>query len=241
MNIKELKERDPRRFDKLYEEWREHEPYDGWTESIYEMAVEEGEKRGFMIDVSAVQRAGKIVRSDPCIYWSGFWSQGDGASWVGHVDIPKWIEWMRAPRAEELDRGPCKPGNGTPFTDAQLLYIDEAYRNDLLEARMHISARGNYSHSGMMCNEEDSIWCSWGSLDHVDEGVFAGMHMDAFVTAFTEVVGESEPHNEVLSAARAFADEIYKCLEEEYEYLTSEEQFIETNEEEYEDDEDPEA
>lgn len=237
MNIKELKERDPRRFDKLYEEWREHEPYDGWAESIYEMAVEQGAERGFMIDTQTSRRNGWSAS----IYWSGFWSQGDGASWVGHVDIPKWIEWMRAQRAEELDRGPCEPGNGTPFTDAQLLYIDEAYRNDLLEARMHISARGNYSHSGMMLNEEDSIWCSWGSLDHVDEGVFAGMHMDAFVTAFTEVVGESEPHNEVLSAARAFADEIFKCLEEEYEYLTSEEQFIETNEEEYEDDEDPEA
>lgn len=240
MNIKELRERDPKRFDKLYEEWREHEPYDGWAESIYEMAVEEGEKRGFMIDVSQQSRRGTPhVYKEYSIYWSGFWSQGDGASWVGHVDIPKWIEWMRAQRAEELDRGPCKPGNGTPFTDAQLLYIDEGFRNDLLEARMNISARGNYSHSGMMQNEEDSIWTYVGADEIVQEGVFAGMGMDAFTLSFESVVPDL--HEEALAAARAFADEIYGWLEEEHEHLTSEEQFIETNEEEYEDDEDPEA
>lgn len=242
MNIKELRERDPQRFDKLYEAWREHEPYDGWAESIYEMAVEEGAERGFMIDSSKGLKRGLYTAvTEYSIYWSGFWSQGDGASWVGHVDIPKWIEWMRAQRVEELDRGPCKPGNGTPFTDAQLLYIDEGFRNDLLEPRMNISARGSYSHSGQMRSEEDSVFCSWGSLDYVDEGVFAGMHMDAFVTSFIEVVGDYALHEEALAAARAFANEIYKWLEEEHEHLTSEEQFIETNEEEYPDEQDPEA
>lgn len=233
MNIKDLQRLRPKLFEKAYEAWREHEPYDGWCESIYEMAVEDGAERGFMIDHSTHKsiRTG-TTRMGYSIYWTGFWSQGDGASWVGHVDIPKWIEWMRAQRAEELDRGPCRPGNGTPFTDAQLLYIDAGYENDLLEARMHISASTNYSHSGTMRNNETSHWVYYGAEETLSSGVFAGMHCDKFVDSFTQVVGEDGLHEPALAAAREFADQIYRNLEEEYEYLTSEEAFIEASHDE---------
>lgn len=231
MNIKDLQRLHPKLFEKAYEAWREHEPYDGWTESIYEMAVEDGAERGFMIDHSTYKsiRTGS-TRKEYSIYWSGFWSQGDGASWVGHVDIPKWIEWMRAQRAEELDRGPCKPGNGTPFTDEQLLWIDAGYEIDWLAHRMHISTTSNYSHSGTMLNNEDSVWDD--SYDHeVPSGVFAGMSSDAFAFTFGQIVGTAL-HDKALEAAKAFADEIYRNLEEEYEYLTSEEAFIEASHDE---------
>jgi hypothetical protein len=232
VNIKDLQRLHPKAFEKAYEEWREHEPYDGWDEIICEMAVEDGAERGFMIDSTTRQTPSGMDRTDPSIYWSGFWSQGDGASWVGHVDIPKWIEWMRAQRAEELDRGPCRPGNGTPFTDAQLLYIDAGYENDLLEARMHISASADYSHSGTMNCNETSQWVYYGAEETLSFGVFAGMHCDTFVDTFTQIVGEDGLHEPALAAAREFADQIYRNLEEEYEYLTSEEAFIEVSQDE---------
>lgn len=227
MKIAELKERDPRRFEKLFEEWREHEPWDGWADSVIEQAVEDGAKHGFEIDTN--QRG-------PSVYWSGFWSQGDGASWEGHVDIPKWIEWMRTERQGELDSGPCRPGNGTPFTDEQLLWIDEGYRIDWLEARMKISVdSGNYSHSRMMSCASDTYWESALDYEGVPEGVFMGMSVDAFAVTFGQVVGE-KLFEYALDAARNFADEIYRNLEQEYEYLTSEEQFMESvADEEYED------
>lgn len=237
MKIAELRTRDPRRFERLYEAWCEHEPWDEWPQSIYEWAAEEGERRGFMIDVRT-KRVPGATKDDYSIYWSGFWSQGDGASWVGHVDIPKWIEWMRAERQRELDAGPCRPGNGTPFTDEQLLWIDQGYEIDWLKARMHIRAGSGYSHSGTMKVVDDSVWDEAAVPDdEVPSGVFQGMSSDAFVFSYGQIV-DTALHDEAIKAARAFADEIYTMLEEEYEYLASEEQFMESvQDEEYDDEE----
>lgn len=224
MNIEQLEKADPHEFRTLYEAWREHEPGYDWWDSVFEMAVEDGAERGFMIDVATRTSAlGKRADKEPCIYFSGFWSQGDGASWVGHVDIPKWIEWMRVERQRELDSGPCRPGNGTPFTDEQLLWIDEGYLINWLEPRMHIQGDTRYSHSGtMQPSDGDKRVSSYD--EEVPEGVFAGMNCDAFVEAFEQIVGDTL-FEEALGAARKFADEIYRNLEQEYEYLTSEEAF----------------
>lgn len=238
MKIAELKKRDPRRFDKLFEERREHEPWDGWADSVLEQVAEDGAERGFNIEQRYSYPAGRTRQTETKIYWSGFWSQGDGASWEGHVDIPKWIEWMRAERQRELDAGPCMPGNGTPFTDEQLLWIDEGYHIDWLEARMEISCNPHhYDHSGKMSCSSDSHWASVYDADEVPEGVFKGMRCDDFTAAFDSLVGE-KLFEYALDAARAFADEIYHNLEQEYEYLMSEEQFMESvADEEYEDEE----
>lgn len=228
MKIDELEKADPIAFKLAYEEWREHAlSWHDWWDSVFETAVEDGLERGFMIDVSRrTRRHPGHAYTEYSIYFSGFWSQGDGASWVGHVDIPKWIEWMRAQRQRELDRGPCRPDNGTPFTDEQLLWIDEGYRIDWLQAHLYICCdQGSYSHSGTMKAKEEDKWVS--SYDEeVPEGVFAGMHCDAFVSSFQEIVGDAL-FEEALKAAREFADEIYRSLEEEHEYLTSEEAFKE--------------
>ena len=48
-----------------------------WWDSVYEMAIEDGKEKGFYIDK---------------IYFSGFYSQGDGASWIGQVDVRQWLE-----------------------------------------------------------------------------------------------------------------------------------------------------
>ena len=50
-----------------------------WWQDVYSRAKIEGEAKGFEIED---------------IRFSGFWSQGDGASWTGEVRFDVWLEWM---------------------------------------------------------------------------------------------------------------------------------------------------
>ena len=228
MNIQELKTAHPRAFDKLFDKWREAQCQDEWWEFVFEQAYEDGKERGFYID-SAYK--GQTHHLDIC--FSGFWSQGDGASWRGYVDVPKWLEWLRKTHAEKLERAAVAAGdtgtcfaNGTPFTDQQLLWIDNGYLIDWLNSRVGIcSSQSSYCHSMSMQLRDDGPWCDSSYEEDVPEGIFAGMNGDEFTAAFNEVVPNFL--EEVLEAARGYADEIYKNLEAEYEYLMSEESFIE--------------
>ena len=72
----ELEGRDKERARNKLAEWAtDHE----WYESVYGLAREDGAKRGFEIDD---------------IRFSGFWSQGDGASWTGSVDVKQFLEYL---------------------------------------------------------------------------------------------------------------------------------------------------
>jgi hypothetical protein len=202
MKIKELKECHPRVFQRLYDEWYPHANYYDWWDGTIEDAVTQGEERGFNISTNNSGRTS--------FYFSGFCSQGDGASWEGTIDVPKWVEWAKA--------------NGdAPFTDMQLLWMQEAWRNDFLGTSLSVTTSGNYSHSNTMSLDYD-LDCTEGYTDEVTEGVFKGMDAETFTRMFRGMLNIEE---EALKAARAYADEYYKILEEEYDYLTSEECFIE--------------
>ena len=56
----------------------DHWVHDEWYDYIYEDAREAGRVRGFDIDK---------------MFFSGFWSQGDGASWLGEVYLPDFIDF----------------------------------------------------------------------------------------------------------------------------------------------------
>lgn len=80
MDAKELKERDPKRFDKEYWKWTEYAAdYDWW-----EYAQDE-----FKADCAL-----KGVRVDDIVF-SGFYSQGDGAAFAGKVYVYEWMEIMK--------------------------------------------------------------------------------------------------------------------------------------------------
>jgi len=206
MKIKELKAANPRAFGAAYRTWREGEgdPAHDWWDGTIEDAVTQGEERGFNISTNNSGRTS--------FYFSGFCSQGDGASWEGTIDVPKWVEWAKA-------------NGGAPFTDMQLLWMQEAWRNDFLGTELLVTARGSYSHSGTMRIDYD-LECGEEHVPEVQEGVFKGMDAETFVIEFRKLVG-SEIEEEVFRAAQAFADDYYKILEEEHDYLTSEECFIE--------------
>jgi hypothetical protein len=214
VNIKELQAFDVRAFNSAYHTWVEGDgqPDYGWYDYTIDSIIEDGKERGFMIG----RRANESHSS--AFYFSGFWSQGDGASWEGAVHLPRWIEHME------------KAGVELPFTDAQLLWMREARRNGYIAETIGVQQDGYYARSHSMCLS--------GSLDVYDiyegtdaevlEGVFKGMNIEAFLR-----MGEMDlcvsrvVEKAVLSAAMAFADEWYVVLEKEFEYLTSEEYFIE--------------
>ena len=118
MKIKELKQADPRAFDAAYREWCEGEgnlDFD-WYDATIMGIVEDGKQRGFNI----ADR--KNERNRSAFYFSGFWSQGDGASWEGSIDLPVWAKW------EEVH------GN-TSFTQQQLLWQSMYWQIDVGWAR----------------------------------------------------------------------------------------------------------
>lgn len=210
MKIQELKAQHPRVFQRLYKQWCQHAPGYEWWDSTIEDAVVQGGDRGFEIGTH---------NNRPMFYFSGFWSQGDGASWSGTIDVPKWVEWAKA-------------NGGAPFTDTQLLWMAEAWRNGYMETTLRILANnnGHYSHSGTMCLGNELECTDDRSYDtEVREGVFKGMDSETFVLTFRKMMG-IEIEEEALKAARAFADEYYKILNDDFDYLMSEEHFIEQQE-----------
>ena len=163
-----------------------------WHEFITDNAKEEGKALGFSIDK---------------IYFSGFYSQGDGASWVGTVDLIKWLEKH-------------KP-------DDPLAHILSALmENDWVDARLNITANdSHYSHSNTMVRSDVSIQCE-DPNDTLSMGMFAGANVRTLMESLPDSYAD-DIADEVLQSARDYADEIYKQLRDEYERMCSEEYIAE--------------
>lgn len=76
MNAIELKERDPKRFEKEYYKWQEHTLDYDWWENLY---------ADFTDGCAAV-----CVQVND-ITFSGFYSQGDGVAFTGWVYVHRWM------------------------------------------------------------------------------------------------------------------------------------------------------
>lgn len=66
-----------------------------WWDGVYEQFTEEMEALGFEFDTKSVPLHGGGTRQEPAIYFSGFYSQGDGACFSGRVDALKWLKAMK--------------------------------------------------------------------------------------------------------------------------------------------------
>jgi hypothetical protein len=173
------------------------QPPDDWHEDIYRRAMEEGPERGFNINE---------------IQFSGFHSQGDGASWTGFVDLATFIAYHSKP--EDAD-----------YTQYSILA--ELIKDGWCEGHMVISRNGfYYNHSGTMRSDGVDDRIHYAEDDSVvDRGILQG----ANVKELAKSIGTDELFNELdnwaLHKAQKYADEIYKQLKEEYEAYTSEEYF----------------
>lgn len=75
--------------EKAREWYRQGNCQDEWWDSVYEDAATVAEKLGIDLRTKSVKLMGGGTRQDPCIYFSGFSSQGDGACFEGHYRYKK--------------------------------------------------------------------------------------------------------------------------------------------------------
>jgi hypothetical protein len=174
------------------------QPPDDWHEEIYARAMEDGPARGFNINE---------------IQFSGFHSQGDGASWTGFVDLATFLAYHNTPDAADY---------------TQYTMLAELIKDGWCEGHVVISRNGYYyNHSGTMRSDGIDDRIHYAEDDSVvDRGILEG----ANVKELAKSIGTDELFNELdnwsLHKAQKYADEIFKQLREEYDSYTSEEYFI---------------
>jgi hypothetical protein len=163
-----------------------------WWDYIYEQAKEEGKALGFEIDR---------------INFSDFYSQGDGACWVGIVRLKQWLELN-------------KPHD--PHSHIALALIEDGWVGSIVSID---TSHSRYSHSNTMNHGGVDI-LTLDEADTISEGMFAG----ANVKQLFDAVGAGYFDSllvDVLQSARDYADKIYVHLRDEYEWLCSEEYITE--------------
>jgi len=150
------------------------------------------------------------VRVD-AVYFSGFYSQGDGASFEGYVTDPhKLLTAM---------------GYDCPSLKA---YVDLAGFHNV-----HFYCRGRYCHEcTMYIGSEDGVFAPMPGDEFFDESIFRRLmsdeHGDSLrVEVMLSVLRQYDAvklEAEMLGFARDKARDLYRQLSELYDYLTSDEQ-----------------
>jgi hypothetical protein len=191
----------PRSFDELDEsakdKARDKIRYDGvqddWWDTVYEDAVRMGALLGVNISSTQQKTSKGRTYTTTDISFSGFCSQGDGASFVGNYRFAPdaLLKIQEETTDEELIR-----------IAQELLLLQLGRRMKSLEpfSATISTSSSNYSHSGTMRVDVNSE-------DENDE--------------HDEVSDSLE--DDVTQLMRDFADWIYKNLETEHDYLTSDE------------------
>jgi hypothetical protein len=170
-----------------------------WWDSVYEMAIEDGKEKGFYIDK---------------IFFSGFSSQGDGASWVGQVDVRQWLE-------ENL------PDSIGLSAWCQLIQEDVVSK--------HVKVVANNSHycheSTMQFNDvEDN--CNYTDQYIMElPSIFKGMevqHLFDIIATDPDCPFKDTTTitNAITESGKVYAIDIYHRLREEFDYLCSDEMML---------------
>jgi hypothetical protein len=170
--------------------WREHMGTEDYADSVIDDAGRVAELFGIEFKTRDVKLYGGGTRPDPCVWWSGFSSQGDGASFEG---------WFK-PRGGNLARLTEYAPQDEVLKE---IAIDLDRIASLAEEKCvscRITTSDSYSHSHSMDFELSA------DDDDLPEEAFGKME-DA-----------------IPPVMRCFADWIYRQLEAEYEYQSSDEQ-----------------
>lgn len=158
-----------------------------WYEFIYDDFERICDMLGVRLRSASVRLYGGGTRQRPCIWFSGFWSQGDGACFEGQYSYaPAAVRRIRdyAPKDDELHRIASS--------------LQAIQRRNFFQLRASIVHRGRYYH-------EHSMAIS------VDRNSPTGQ--------------DTSPHAEdlVIEALRDLARWLYRQLEREHDYQTSDE------------------
>lgn len=199
----ELREHTLYKFNELSDKAKEHAIQTYWasdvhTDFVYDDAVRMGELMGIEIATRNWTNTHGFKGSTPTIYYSGFWSQGDGACFEGYYHYKKGAV---AAIKEETGFGYKCPDGTLGKGDDTLIRIaqglQDAQRPHFYRLVATCKHRGHYYHSGCMDVEVEDSEDPYRDIGDADD--------------------------EITSLLREFADWIYKRLEEDYEWQTSEE------------------
>jgi len=173
--------------DKAREWWRDGALDYEWWDFLEEQFKEDGEKKGFDIDK---------------MYFSGFASQGDGASWEGSVDLLKLIH---------------SEGAEKQFPSFVKL-MEEMGGEDYEDYHLNITHSGHYYHSNTM-HGDDIRAPSVDNYEDADD--WSEDEVDKFDEALEREVEELNEWG--LEQARYYAQDYYQALEKEYDWLMADE------------------
>lgn len=170
-----------------------------WGDEIIANAKRDGPARGFDVENVA---------------WSGFHSQGDGASWTGSIHIPTFIEYHNKPDSEDF---------------SQYVVLAELIKDGWTEMRVEVARHGYYySHSNTMhvSDISDNFYnANDDATTRIDAGILEGADVYELIQSIGAHYMLDELQGWMESKAKQYADEIYKQLREEYDAYTSEERF----------------
>lgn len=178
---------------KLLDEYRDINAQDDWWKCVENDLRIDLEGKGFDMHK---------------MYFSGFWSQGDGASFTGRVDDwPKFLKFVGV-------------------TDERLINIvSGAYQFDKWTFIVKL-IDSHYSHEG--CVGASTEFHTGNGIDEDDDPLRHASYqilLDELEANWYERLCELE--TEWLEALHDLMRKCYRDLQEEYEYLTSDEQVVE--------------
>lgn len=156
-----------------------------WYNAVYDDFQQIADILGLRFKTTPVRLYGGGTRQAPCIWFRGFWSQGDGAAFEAwYIYAPRAAQRIRAhaPQDVELHR----------IAEA----LQQVQRRNFYQLRAETSLRGHYCHARSM--------------------VIAVARDSPTRQEMTEDAEEV-----VADALRDLADWLYRQLQREYEYLTS--------------------
>ncbi len=110
-----------------------------WYDAVYDDFQRIAEILGIRLKNRTVRLVSGRTREDPCIWFSGFWSQGDGACWEGNYAY-------RKSAAAELRA--YAPKDKTLHRIAETLQA--AQRQNFYQLRAEVTHRGTYYHAYSM-------------------------------------------------------------------------------------------
>lgn len=189
---------------KLIEWATDHE----WWDAGYANAKEDGAKRGFDIED---------------IRFSGFWSQGDGASWTGSVDVTQFIEFM-------LEQPEDTPEHRWIDADRhRYLCLIELMKDGWVERHVNVTRNGyHYVHENTTGPEGGVDWSALENEIDEDKAEETTLHSEGVLKG-ASVVGVAEGidvkhliddlNDKIKEEVRSFSQEIYRRLEAEYDSM----------------------
>lgn len=163
-----------------------------WYDAVYEDFLRIAEILGLNLKTRTVRLIGGGTRQEPCIWFRGFWSQGDGACfetfYAYRKGAPRRIREY-APQDTELHR----------IANA----LQAVQQHNFYQLRAEATHRGHYCHEYCMAISVERDSPSWQDMT-------------------------ADAEDTVSEALRDLARWLYRQLEREYDYLSSDEVVDET-------------